>query len=205
MKICPKCSAEHEKPGIFCSRKCSNSRTFSEESRKKKSLANKGRTSWRKGLKGKIGGKVRLPRITVECLHCQTEFTVRVNENRKYCSNDCWKKCSGGFRSNSTRKHRSLYQGFWMDSGAEEQFARLLDSHNIVWSKNTTVFFPYTDYEGKTRKYYPDFFLPEYGMWVEIKGKFYAKDTDTLKVQAVIESGARCELIGSDNIRLPEF
>lgn len=41
MKICPKCRKEHEKPGQFCSRTCANSRTFSPESIKKKSEANK--------------------------------------------------------------------------------------------------------------------------------------------------------------------
>jgi len=41
MKICPKCQTEHSKNGTFCSRQCANSRTFSVESRKKKSIANK--------------------------------------------------------------------------------------------------------------------------------------------------------------------
>jgi hypothetical protein len=41
MKKCPKCSIEHEKAGIFCSRKCANSRTFSDETKLKKSVANK--------------------------------------------------------------------------------------------------------------------------------------------------------------------
>jgi 5-methylcytosine-specific restriction endonuclease McrA len=36
-KNCPKCEVEHEKDGLFCSRKCANSRNFSEETRKKKS------------------------------------------------------------------------------------------------------------------------------------------------------------------------
>jgi 5-methylcytosine-specific restriction endonuclease McrA len=41
MKQCPKCSTEHDKSGIFCSRTCSNSRIFSEESKQKKREANK--------------------------------------------------------------------------------------------------------------------------------------------------------------------
>lgn len=45
MKNCPKCNILHDKPGIFCSRKCSNSRKFSDESRQKKSTANIGRTA----------------------------------------------------------------------------------------------------------------------------------------------------------------
>lgn len=38
-KRCPKCNTLHAKPGMFCSRKCANSRTFSEETRSKKSEA----------------------------------------------------------------------------------------------------------------------------------------------------------------------
>ena len=37
MKTCPKCNTPHNKSGIFCSRTCANSRTFSEETNKKKS------------------------------------------------------------------------------------------------------------------------------------------------------------------------
>jgi hypothetical protein len=50
IKQCPKCSNEfdsYSKWGEkkFCSRKCANSRTFSEESRKKKSNALKGKSN----------------------------------------------------------------------------------------------------------------------------------------------------------------
>jgi 5-methylcytosine-specific restriction endonuclease McrA len=40
MKTCPKCDTEHNKTGKFCSRSCANSRTFSVESKEKKSKAN---------------------------------------------------------------------------------------------------------------------------------------------------------------------
>jgi hypothetical protein len=41
MKTCPKCNSNHSLAGTFCSRKCANSRTFSNESKLKKSAANK--------------------------------------------------------------------------------------------------------------------------------------------------------------------
>jgi hypothetical protein len=37
MKNCPKCGVKHVKNGIFCSRTCANSRTWTEEDKKKKS------------------------------------------------------------------------------------------------------------------------------------------------------------------------
>jgi hypothetical protein len=39
MKICPKCDVPHEKAGVFCSRACANSRTWSDEDKKKKSVS----------------------------------------------------------------------------------------------------------------------------------------------------------------------
>ena len=41
MKICPKCNKPHEKSGKFCSRSCANSRTFTTESKEKKSKSSK--------------------------------------------------------------------------------------------------------------------------------------------------------------------
>jgi hypothetical protein len=43
MKNCEKCQQAHSLPGRFCSRSCANSRTFSAESRLKKSQALQGR------------------------------------------------------------------------------------------------------------------------------------------------------------------
>jgi len=41
MKVCPKCNIEHNKNGLFCSRSCANSRTWSEEDKRKKSESSK--------------------------------------------------------------------------------------------------------------------------------------------------------------------
>lgn len=38
-RICPKCDTPHQRPGIYCSRSCANSRTFSAEAIAKKSQA----------------------------------------------------------------------------------------------------------------------------------------------------------------------
>lgn len=40
-KQCPKCNNIHNKSGIYCSRSCANSRTFSEETNQKRALSNK--------------------------------------------------------------------------------------------------------------------------------------------------------------------
>jgi len=40
MKQCPKCNADHNMNGVYCSRKCSNSRTFSPEAIERKRISN---------------------------------------------------------------------------------------------------------------------------------------------------------------------
>jgi hypothetical protein len=38
---------------------------------------------------------------------------------------------------------------------------------------------------GKTSKYYPDFYLKQYDVWVEIKGRRYIRSDDYLRRAAV--------------------
>jgi len=71
-----------------------------------------------------------------------------------------------------------------MDSGAEFIFAKILDENNISWVKNSKTFFEYR-YQNKIKKYYPDFYLPDYNLWIEIKGKRYIEPWLPNKLQAV--------------------
>jgi hypothetical protein len=56
----------------------------------------------------------------------------------------------------------------------ELKYAQWLDSNNIKWERNKSSF-PYI-FQDKTRKYTPDFYLPETDEYVEIKGYKTAKD-----------------------------
>ena len=180
--------------GRFCSKSCANSREFSEESRRKKSVANKKIVPWNKGT---------TKMETRSCSVCSKTFTVIGWRKKKTCSDYCKRKApgQGGYRPNSTRKIRSKYKGYWMDSGAERKFAEILDTHNIRWIKNTTEYFQYRDLSGKMRKYYPDFHLPDYDYWVEIKGVYYLNDNDNLKLKSV---GDNIEMQMHNDIKLPK-
>jgi len=96
---------------------------------------------------------------------------------------------------------KTRYGGFTMDSGAELLFAKLLDEFNVKWIKNTTKKFPYKTTKGTTRNYIPDFYLPDYDEWVEIKGRYYQTQNLKAQLEAV---GSNIELIYSDEMRLPE-
>ena len=58
MKVCLKCSVEHNKKGTYCSRSCANSRIWSDEDKMKKRLsANKFYSKHGSPVKGKPGWK----------------------------------------------------------------------------------------------------------------------------------------------------
>lgn len=88
MKNCPKCNQPHEKPGTYCSRKCANSRTWSEEDKKKKSIANK-HYAIEQGMNSDLSAEF-VPKEKVEgCLNCGADMTSRENRNSKCCSYSC--------------------------------------------------------------------------------------------------------------------
>lgn len=72
----------------------------------------------------------------------------------------------------------------WHDVGGvqvqgtyEKQFAEALNNQNVVWEKVKTNnhIFKY-EMDDKIRSYAPDFYLPEYDLYVEIKGFWWGND-----------------------------
>ena len=182
--ICEKCKEEFSpQKGLkrFCSMFCRNSRTWTDEDRKRKSESAKNsekiRLQYSRKIVRNIDPAYRAKFTTTPCLHCKEPIVHNVRELRKY-HKECWLKNSGGFKENSTIKHMEIYKGYQMDSGSEKKFAYLLDTNNIRWSKNKVKFYLYFDKDGKQRKYYPDFYLEDYDYWVEIKGRYYENEND---------------------------
>lgn len=89
---------------------------------------------------------------------------------------------TGGVRENSN-KWRGQYHKkkdgslIWLDSSYEKTFVSFLDSNDIEWIKNTQRF-PYYHKDEKFN-YIPDFYLPEFQIWIEVKG--WVKDKDFSK------------------------
>jgi hypothetical protein len=88
----------------------------------------------------------------------------------------------GGIRANAGRcksiTHISPIAGEVKLNGSwEQKYAFWLDENNIKWIRNTKSF-PY-EFEGKVRKYYPDFYLVDENRYIEIKG--YETDKDRAK------------------------
>jgi hypothetical protein len=78
------------------------------------------------------------------------------------------------------RVKKVFYKGILLDSKWELEFAEWCDSQSIQWEKNKEGF----EYEWKGKRiYYPDFYLPDLGRFVEVKG--YEREKDSAKWKSV--------------------
>jgi hypothetical protein len=174
MKTCKKCGDEFEpSQGLvsYCSLKCRNSRTFSEEAKQKKRVANKGNVPWNKDKQLK-------PASISSCLYCGNDIKHWNSKPRKYHA-ECWLKCSGGARRGSSRGKHGWYKGIWCDSSYELAWAIYQLDHNIPFTRNTQSY-EYT-FNGKQYRYYPDFIQD--GKIIEIKG--FVNEQTLAKIKSV--------------------
>jgi hypothetical protein len=79
------------------------------------------------------------------------------------------------------RAKKSLYKDEWMHSSWELIVAMWLDKKNIKWTKRVR-YFEY-EWNGTVRKYFPDFYLEDLDVYIEVKG--YETDRDTQKWKSV--------------------
>lgn len=83
----------------------------------------------------------------------------------------------GGFRHTHI-----LYKGIPMDSSWEVKLAKSLDDHGILWVRPKSIQF--VDRKGLKRRYLPDFYLPEYDVYLDPKNP-YAKLVQKEKLEDI--------------------
>lgn len=90
-------------------------------------------------------------------------------------------------RSSAPRRPatESIYKGAWMRSQLEVGFAKQLDARGIVWQ--------YEPERLQGGRYLVDFYLPDLRCWVEVKGRFEARDQLLLPLVAGHLDGQRKE------------
>lgn len=121
------------------------------------------------------------------CVVCESGFLDIRTSPKKTCSNKCRSiltsmnssmniNCGG-----ETNYRKFKYNNIWMDSSWEIELAKWFDLLNIIWERNKLINFIWIDIAGKKHRYYPDFFLPEYNLFIDPKNKFLQmKDNDKL-------------------------
>ena len=173
--------------GRFCSRSCANFRVISKEQRRKTSETLTGRPYEPRIPKTRQRGF----RGTKKCKYCGCDTnSIDGKPTKEYCVPKCGaakkhtsevlsnvlKGKTGGYRERGGRGKGCRYKGVWLDSTWELALAQKLDELSISWERDTGRHrFAYVDASGKTRLYFPDFFLPELGCYVEVKG-FWTSD-----------------------------
>lgn len=121
--------------------------------------------------RNKIGIKLKNKNLSIEhkdAISKGMQLVVRSNP-KSYSSSNI-----------NGRTKRVKYKNIILDSNWELEFAKWLDKNNIKWERPVNGF--EYKWNGK-RIYYPDFYLPVFDLYVEVKG--YIRDRDYLKWSSI--------------------
>lgn len=171
----------------FCSKSCSA--TFNNKARTSRSSESRLRTSASmKNKPGIKGSRNKYSKVTFKkCIVCNNSFYHRGHHlGRKTCSRKCHIISATSNRNyqNGSRKPTWFYSSYQskmvlLESSWEVRVATELDSLNLVWSRPEPI--SWIDNSNKNRLYYPDFYLPEYDIFLDPKNPYCMKlDTEKL-------------------------
>lgn len=98
------------------------------------------------------------------------------------------------------------YNGIKLDSSYELEVAKELDKHNIKWERPS--YFIWEDDNHLEHRYYPDFYLPEFNVYLDPKNDYliYYKSerfgiTDVEKINKVmIQNNIRIIILNKNNL-----
>ena len=221
MVNCPRCNKEfiptikHNYTTKYCSRSCANTQgkrtnEFKEKVRKKLI----GRSVPKEQVYKSIVSRGFIPKALVPntvCIICSSDTG---SKTRKTCSDSCFKllkklnsqqnKNCGGQK----HTHRSIItniknENFVVESSYEVKLAADLNENNIYWVRPEP--FIYTDKNNHQRRYYPDFYLPEYSVYLDPKNDFLIK-TDLDKIFRVQKANnLKIIVLGKDYLTWDKF
>lgn len=172
------------KPGnskIFCSSRCS---AHLNNIGRRHSIDTKLKIAKSLSLLPKRDFKRRKDTVAILCNGCGSCFEVApyLSKTRKYCSSSCAIKTIGGQTTSAraskgksgVRKDISMEICFY--STWEANVARVFNLLNIKWQYAPKIF------DLGKHTYRPDFYLPEYDMFIEVKNFMgdYSKQRDSL-------------------------
>jgi hypothetical protein len=197
-KLCGNCNCSciipyNKQTNKYCSKSCAaqvnnTNRIHSLESKQKKSQTMTGRKYSNRINTTKAYCKVSFKNCSV----CQNLFTIK-GGNHKWTKKTCSLKCkviaSVGIRSyqNGSRKPTWYYNQYQqkevlLESSWEVQVAVLLDQKSIKWTRPGPI--TWYDSNGKSRLYFPDFYLPRYDLYLDPKNP-YCMSIDADKLQYI--------------------
>lgn len=132
-----------------------------------------------------------------QCIICNNKFKFLV-KNDVFVKKTCSKECDSKLKSKIARENpncggklgyrRFKYKTFSMDSRWEVELAKWMDENNIEWDRSKSKYmFWWIDVEGNKHKYFPDFYLPKFDVYLDPKNDFYLQ-RDLPKLKFVIKN-----------------
>lgn len=169
----------------FCSSSCSaifnrTGKIHSKDTKQKIKDKLKNKSPSNKGTK--IKNRVYFK----NCVICNNLFCTP-KPNRKSCSDKCSVLARGGSRFKNIK-----YKNVFFDSSWEVKVAQQLDENDIKWTRPKGL--TYTNDQNKLKKYVPDFYLPDYDVYLDPKNEYVRflqkqklKDVDKyLKIKLIL-------------------
>jgi len=169
-KLCGHCHSPIpwiKRANKYCNHSCAASKT-----NKIRTLTPTAHTKPLKSTDGRMGARVCYVSFCQSCgyiiPHKRVSFcdSCRSAHKRSICRELALSRNLGGARPSK----RIAYKHTFLDSTYEVEVAQSLDAHNIIWTRPST--FSYIDPFGKWRKYRPDFYLPDFQVYLDPKNDF---------------------------------
>ncbi len=135
-----------------------------------------GRTPWNAGLTASSSASIAKQSATLRNANAEGRVKhVRTDAQRKRLSAVAKENGLGGYRPHPNRGIR--YDDVWLDSKWEEKVARSLDESGVRWQRPSKGFV----WNDEGQKYYPDFYLPDFDVYLDPKNEYLQKK-DALKI-----------------------
>ena len=199
----------------FCKKECKNKNSLTQhEIRCKENpcrinvfvdkFNNKGKTPWNKGLSCKTDSRIQASRDTYNKNKENGKYHYRRKHTEEEKQKLREKALENGFGGFAWRKG-VYYNDIKLDSSYEVAVAKSLDDNNIKWERPSR--FKY-HWDGKLHYYTPDFYLPEYDVYLDPKNDFLInnvnprlgyKDTDKIN-KVSLENKIRIVILNKDQL-----
>lgn len=176
MNICYQCGSETTNPK-FCSRRCS---VKANNKLRIRTIESRNKTSETlKKFQATIPKepKLKYTRVYFKICHCGETFYGRWPQG-KFCP-----KCRTSVRiKNGLKSKHIIKNGVHFDSSWEVTIAEYLDKRKIEWFRPNYI--KYVSENGQEKRYFADFFLPKYNIYLDPKNP-YGMIKDSFKINQI--------------------
>lgn len=172
----------------YCSKECkslnshvNHERTCPKNSARVYKNGMTGKTAWNKGLTKETSSSVL--QYSEKIKGKQFGFT-KGSKHTKETKEKISEIMSEKMQNRYTASKRHHYKGYLLESSWELELAIDLDENNINWIRPGPLI--YYDENNQKRRYYPDFYLVDYDVYLDPKND-YVREKDKKKIQWVID------------------